>query len=260
MKYAKLTFWTCLIILILSIGCNKDDDPKMITTQTIEDAFKAIDLSPGTKDVELEVGENIFYNFRVVVPDVDLSQRWPLMIAFHGASGGDPNAHKTTECYIEPGFESLNAFIIHPNADNFEWYESDNQIKVQNLLSLATSFWPIDLDKIVAAGFSNGGNASWLYAEIAPNVFSASIPMASSYDLSTSDTTSRKIDIPMYVIHGENDELFPIDKTRKWVEESIKAGSDITFIEATNLTHFKPCEYVPYVKDAATWLKETVWK
>jgi predicted peptidase len=180
-------------------------------------------------------------------------------MAFHGASNGDPNAHKTTECYIEPGFADLDAFIIHPNAGAFEWYEQQNQEKIQGLLSLATTFWPIDFGKIVATGYSNGGNASWLMAEVASNVFSASIPMASSYDISVTATTSRKMNIPMYVIHGENDELFPIEVTKKWVDESIEAGSDITFVQADNLTHFKPCDYVPYVKDAVIWLKE-IWK
>lgn len=244
---------------IILTSCGGDDPGKMITNQTIEEEFKAIDLSPGVKDVRIEVSENVFYSFRVIIPDVDLTQNWPLVMAFHGASNGDPNAHKTTECYIEPGFEALNAFIIHPNADTYEWYEEYNQTKIRNLLTLATSFWPIDYDKILATGYSNGGNASWLMAEVAPNVFSASIPMASSYDLSINETTSRKINIPMYVIHGEKDELFPIEITKKWVDQSVAAGSDITFVQADNLTHFKPCEYVPYIKDAVIWLQD-VWK
>ena len=260
MKGIKLGLLSFGLLLVLSNGCKKEEEGKMVTTETINEAFKAIELSPGVQDISLEVGIGIFYNFRVIIPDVDLTKSWPLVMAFHGASGGDPNAHKTTECYIEPGFKSLDAFIIHPNADNFEWYESENQTKVQNLLSLATTFWPIDISKIVTTGFSNGGNASWLFAEVASNVFSASIPMASSYDISTSDTTSRKINIPMYVIHGEKDELFPIDITRKWVEESIAAGSDITFVEAPGLTHFKPCDYIDFAQEAATWLKEIVWK
>ena len=31
----------------------------------------------------------------------------------------------------------------------------------------------------------------------------------------------------MYVIHGENDELFPLEETQGYVEATIDAGSDI---------------------------------
>lgn len=252
----------CLIVLVfLIISCNKEDVPqdKQVTTETIIAEFRAIELKPGIQDVKIEVGQNIFYYFRVIIPDVDFSKSWPLVMAFHGASGGDPQAHTTTGCYIEPGLADIDAFVIHPNAGIYEWYQSENQNKVQTIMSLATTYWPIDVSKIATMGYSNGGNASWLFAEVASNVFSASIPIASSYDISETDSTSRKIDIPMYVIHGEDDELFPIETTKKWVDESIAAGSDITFIQADGLTHYKPCDYVPYVKDAVIWLKE-LWE
>jgi predicted peptidase len=132
--------------------------------------------------------------------------------------------------------------------------------RVQGLLQLAAKFWPVDLERVVATGYSNGGNASWLFAELAPNIFSAGIPMASSYDLTNMDGSGRKIEVPMYVIHGENDELFPIEITKNWVDLSIQAGSDITFVVAAGLSHYEPCSYSPYLKEAVTWLKETVWK
>jgi predicted peptidase len=255
----KIAYLFLCFLLLTNCSSEEEAPVSRVTDETIREDFQAIPLSPGIKDISLEVAEGIYYNFRVIIPDVDLNERWPLVMAFHGASNGDPNAHKTTGCLIEPGFAGLDAFIIHPNADNFEWYEQENQHKIQTLLTLATTYWPINFGRILATGYSNGGNASWLMAEVASNVFTASIPMASSYDISVTENTSRKMNIPMYVIHGENDELFPIDVTKKWVDESIAAGSDITFVQADGLTHFKPCDYVSYLEDAVDWLKE-LWK
>ena len=260
MAIAKRLFILIMISTIFIGGCKKDNTPKEITSADVEKAFQEISLTPGVQDISLEVANDVFYNFRIIVPDVDMSKSWPFIMAFHGESNGNPDAHKGTECYIEPGFEGLDAFIIHPNAGTQQWYEQFNQIKVINLMSWATKFWPVDFNKIVAAGYSNGGNASWFFAEQAPHIFSAAIPIASSYDLSINDSTSRKLDIPIYAIHGENDELFPIEITKKWVDESIKAGSDITWVEATGKTHFKPCEYVEYVQGASDWLKNIVFK
>ena len=33
----------------------------------------------------------------------------------------------------------------------------------------------------------------------------------------------------------------------------------IFFVVADGLGHYTPCDYVPYLKDAAIWLKEIVW-
>ena len=165
-----------------------------------------------------------------------------------------------TECYIEPGLSGLNAFIISPNAGITEWYDLENQEKLFNLIQLAFEYWPVDRSKVAVVGYSNGGNASWFYSEHQFTTFSAGIPMASSYDISITDSTSRKIETPLYVIHGENDELFPLEITQKWVEESIDAGSDIKFVVADTLSHFRPCDYSPYLKEAANWLEEEVWK
>ncbi len=247
------------LFLLVFVSCKKEEPPVVINDATIRADFQAIEVKPGVQDITIQVGTNEFYNFRVVFPDVDLTQDLPLIMAFHGASGGDPNAHKTTDCYLEPGFEELGAILIHPNAGQFEWFDAINQNMIRNLLFLANSYWPVDLDKILATGYSNGGNMSWLMAEVAFEAFSASIPIASSYDISESDSTSRKMPIPMYVIHGENDELFPIAETKKWVDESVAAGSDITFVQADGLSHYKPCDYVPYVKEAVLWLQD-VWK
>jgi len=81
-------------------------------------------------------------------------------------------------------------------------------------------------------------------------------PLASSYH----DHTGIKINNPLYVIHGENDELFPVDSTHKWVDEYIDSGGNIEFVVADTLSHFKPCDYVPYLQEAAVWLQDEVWE
>lgn len=113
------------------------------------------------------------------------------------------------------------------------------------LVTLALKYWDIDPTKVVVLGYSNGGNGSWFYAETLPMLFSAGIPMASSYSTIGTDGQPRKIDIPLYVIHGENDELFPLAETQAWVNQSIEAGSFIEFVVAPGLTHNKPAITFP---------------
>ena len=65
-----------------------------------------------------------------------------------------------------------------------------------------------------------------------------------------------KINIPLYVIHGEDDQLFPLKTTENFIESSIMAGSNIQFKVATNLDHYQPCDYVSYLRDGIYWLND----
>ena len=255
------TYFLLLFAISITLACSKDDDepsgPR--TSQDIEEDFQDIDLSPGITDIDLEAFDGEIYNFRVIAPERNGNERRPFILALHGASNS-PDAHKNTACYVEPGLEELDAFILSPRADGGLWFSDDNQQMVAHLMFLVQKYWPIDRDKIAVTGYSNGGNASWLFGLFQANTLSAAIPMASSYDVHDINGNVRKWDIPLYVIHGENDELFPVEQTQEWVDATVAAGSDVTFVIAPGLGHYEPCSYVPYLKDAATWLQEVVWK
>jgi predicted esterase len=182
-----------------------------------------------------------------------------MILSLHGASGGDPDAHKSTACLVEPGMEILNAFILSPNGGADLWYDNSNLEKVATLMYLVKKYWPVNLNKIAVTGYSNGGNGSWYFGETQSATLSAAIPMASSYNVFRPDSTIRKMNIPFYVIHGQNDELFPLEETQSWVEATQSVGSDVTFVVAPGLGHYTPCDYVPYLQQAAVWLRDTVW-
>ena len=257
----KLFSGLSVFLFIFILSCSKDEAPDSTprTAADVENDFKAIEVKPGTQDITLKITEEISYNFRVIFPDVDLSDKWPMMLTLHGYSAGDPDAHTYTDCYVEPGLADLDMIIISPNGGIDNWQTTSNQNQLQILTELSSKFWPVDIEKIVVSGYSNGGNGSWYLAETQPAIFCAAIPLASGYGILNPDGSARKIDIPMYVIHGEDDDLFPLDTVQYWVEQTNLAGSNIEFVIADTLGHYTPCEYVPYFKDAAAWLENEVW-
>ncbi len=259
----------CSLILFSFLSCNKSgifDEPDIgdagpRTYEDIQDDFSNIDFNTGNNDISLENLKNGTWNFRVIMPDVDFTNnKRPLIITLHGcaACGDSPNAHKFTECLAETGFESLNAIIISPNSNAILWPTIDNNEQVLALVDLASTYLPVDTNKVVIHGYSDGGNGSWFFAETQSGIFSASIPMASQYN-TTNNGVGRKIPIPVYVIHGEDDALFPVENVENWVNASIDSGSDITMVIAPGLTHNEPCEYASYLQDAADWLVNHVW-
>ncbi|MGB4844209.1 MAG: dienelactone hydrolase family protein [Ferruginibacter sp.] len=260
-KLSKSIIPVLMACIIVISSCKKSDSNPAAqrTLEDVEKDFNALDLSPGIHDFSLEILNGVKYDFRVIVPVRAPGEKRPMILALHGASGGNAEAYKATACYVEPGLANLNAFIISPYGGNGLWYESYFQQEISYLMYLAKKYWPIEQNKIAVTGYSNGGNGSWLFAETMHTTFSASIPMASSYNILNPDNSGRKINIPMYVIHGQNDELFPVAQTQAWVQASINAGSNITFVIAPGLTHYKPCDYTPYLQQAANWLKNTIW-
>lgn len=253
-----------LVPMVLLIGCSSSDSPAPIipnelTFDDVDKAFSELDIKTGTNDFSLDVPGNLKWNFRIIAPDVSDGEKKPLFVHMHGAAGGDPDAHKSTACYMEPGLENIEAFVISPNGGVAQWYEPVNQSQVMGLVNYAIKYLEVDPNKVVVVGYSNGGNGSWFFAETQPTVFSAGIPMASSYNTVGTNGQPRKIDTPLYVIHGENDELFPLAQTQTWVEQSIEAGSQIEFVVAPGLVHNEPCEYVSYLQDAIVWLQTEIW-
>ncbi len=256
------------IVLIFSVAlffsCSSSDDSNPPASERtyadVEADFQEIDFQTGINDVSLVNTIGVEWFFRVIIPEGDLSSNpRPLVMTLHGAAGGNPDAHKTTACYAEPGFEAIDPIIISPNGGTQDWLQFANQDLVLSLIDLAVKYLPVDDSKIVVNGYSNGGNGAWFYGETQPNLVSAAIPMASSYSTYSTQGTPRRMDIPMYVIHGEDDELFPLEETQEWVEATNSVGSDVTLEVAPGLTHNEPCNYVEYLKNAANWLQTDVW-
>lgn len=265
----RIKFTLLIFLSLCFVNCSDDgdggdpnspDDPRTVA-DVIED-FNNIDFKPGINDVTLESNtDGTFWHFRVIVPEgASPTNKLPLVISLHGgANDATPQSHLSTACLVVPGFEEMDAYIISPNSNGSVWYSQKNSIQVEALVDLASTSFYIDTKKVVVTGYSDGGNGSWFFAQFYPDLFSASIPMASSYDTANSSGNVNPLSIPLYVIHGSEDELFPIERTKGYVDESIEAGSDIQFMTAEGLIHLEPCNYVPYLKDAVAWLETEVW-
>ncbi len=227
----------------------------------MEKAFSELPFKTGTNDFELDASFTQKWQFRVIVPEMTGNEPLPLFVNLHGgALTRDPDAHKRTGCLIEPALENTKAYVISPNSRGLLWYEPVNESMVVDLVNFALKNLNIDPNKVVVVGYSDGGNGSWFLSDTHPEIFSAGIPMASAYGLSYTDGILNKTEIPLYVIHGEFDELFPFTNTETAVELSTNAGSEIVFVKAVGLSHTVPCEYLPYLLDAIDWLETSVWQ
>lgn len=62
-----------------------------------------------------------------------------------------------------------------------------------------------------------------------------------------------------WVIHSRNDELFPLESVRKFVQFCESQGLSVRFNPVANLSHYEYDRYVPALKEAVPWVKN-LWK
>ncbi|WP_299529682.1 prolyl oligopeptidase family serine peptidase [Ulvibacterium sp.] len=260
--------------VLCTVGCSdsflETPEPEVVVDNTPQldidaarKAFSELPFKTGVNDFELDVLFNKKWAFRLIVPEVEDDELVPLFIDLHGgALTLRPDVHTRGSCTLAPALESTDtkAYTLIPNSQGFLWFASFNETQVVNLVKFAIENLNIDPERVVVFGYSDGGFGSWFFADTHPELFSASIAIAQAYGLITDDEGIKRTEVPVYVIHGEVDELFPYTNTESLVELARNAGSEVELVMAAELGHFRPCDYVPYIEDAIEWVKTSVWE
>ena len=238
-----------LVLLFGLIGSSIHLNAQKILKKS-EISFSKISSKPGIRNVTFTNDSGKRSKLRVKFPEKS-SKKIGLVIALHWAGGGD-TYKEFNDCLVLPSLENSNTIIVSPEGEDQLWYSRNNIDKILAIVANSQKYWNVDPQKIAIMGYSNGGNGSWFFAENYPELFSAAIPMASSYPI------HKKIDVPLYVIHGAKDELFAVSKTKQWVTKTKTEGSNVTLIINKELSHFQGCAYGNDLKNAGEWLQK-IW-
>ncbi len=241
-----------ILFVMLILGCNKDNSSDTTTPKTSD--FEKINLTAGERNEMLVLSDGTEWQYRISVPDLGVNEKVPLLLNLHWS--GDYNSYiESMRCLVEPAFKEKRYIIFSPRIGFGEnWFAEDTRARILAFLDFAKANWPIESNKIAVTGYSLGGTGCWNYALNYDTYFSAAIPMAGAY------IANRKINIPMAVIHGTEDELYDYDLAIGAIEDSRAMGSDITIITAEGRSHQEACLYLPQLIEAAAWLENEVWQ
>lgn len=247
--------WKVLIFFLgfqfVFLSCSKDDErgESLPTTE----AINKIDLSAGVRNSALKLSDGSDWQYRISIPPISQNEKVPLIINLHWA--GSYNSYiESMQCLVEPAFSDYNYIIFSPRIPFGEnWFDPVTRKRILTFIDLALTNWPVDKDRIAVTGYSLGGTGCWNYAASYPEYFSAAIPIAGAY------ISDEKIEIPLTVIHGTEDELYDYDLAISFLQESVDKGSEIQILTAEGLSHQQACNYMPYLTEAADWLALEVW-
>ncbi|MDA1334023.1 MAG: dienelactone hydrolase family protein [Bacteroidetes bacterium] len=244
MRLCSLT----LTILFLS-SCSPDDSLSVRLSD-----LEQVRFDPGYHFDAAHLSNGLDVPFVTYSPGVSPTSKLPLIIVLHGGGQyGTYQGEGVLKSLFRPGLQDQRAIFIAPTAVSGHW-ASPNSLELIDALvnGIKRAGWPIDPDKIVIAGYSAGAIGAWYITGSAPDLVKAGIAVAGdpvAGSLQSGDTL-----VPLFVIHGREDEVFPFDDAESEVSALINAGAPYVFYPMDGLSHTALAAYVPGVAEASLWL------
>jgi predicted peptidase len=213
--------------------------------------FKKLIIEKGVSEIKVPMSNGQDWFMKVYLPEIDRNTKVPLVIALNWAGNGT-TYKEYFDCLAYPALQELDAIIVAPSDKGYHWVDTVNEVRLIQLVKALKRKYPINNDQVLVTGYSNGGIGAWHLAKQYPNIFKAAIPMGGLY-------SGSKFKVPLIVIHGTDDDLFPLEKVETAISESMAIGSNIKIIALENRTHREACLYKDALRNAALELRELYW-
>lgn len=157
------------------------------------------------------------------------------------------------EGLVEPALKDLSPIIIAPDSHGEGWTEPAIGAAVLELCDAIIEDYPVDRNRTLLTGFSLGGLGTWHLCSKAENRFKTAISVAAA----PSDSSAAAYpDVPLYVIHSEADEIFPIAKIEHSIDTLRARGTEVAYERLTGTTHYNVPGFTAALSRAIPWLEQ----
>jgi predicted peptidase len=208
----------------------------------------------------------INYDYRVYLPkDRIEGQKLPVMLYLHGSNRrGSDNQKPVSDLYENiRGFpDNFRFIIVFPQCREGTFWAGPMMEQAMAALDQTVKEFNGDKSKLYLAGYSMGGFGVWQTAITHPDKFAALISVAGGVEplgrisdedrsllspqvtaaASAPDTNRAYANalslLPVWVVHGANDQSVPVDASRKLVEALRAAGNtNVNYVELEGVGH-----------------------
>ena len=144
------------------------------------------------------------------------SRSWPLVIALHGAYGrGDHYIWS----WLRPA-KSRGCLVLAPKSRDVTWsvlQPERDAAPVAGMLEQVSGQYAVDRRRVYLSGLSDGGTFTYLLGLSRPDLFAGIAPIAADFHAMLDPILRRKQgqNLPIYIVHGAQDHIFPVDPIRK---------------------------------------------
>jgi phospholipase/carboxylesterase len=187
--------------------------------------------------------------FSVYVPEYyDAATRWPLIVALHGGSGHGADFLWT---WLREA-RTRGAIVVSPTSSDGTWSLMNPPVDgepLRTLVSQVAQRWSVDSEYVLLTGMSDGGTFSLLTGLLGRAPFTHLAPISGSFHPMLLEGAADIRGLPIYLVHGALDWMFPIDMARGANSALTAAGADVTFREIDDLSHTYPRDENPRILD-----------
>lgn len=182
--------------------------------------------------------------FSLYVPEYYSPGRaWPMVMALHGGSG---NGRAFLWNWLRDA-RSHGAILVTPTATGPTWALMGDDSDTPNLdriLDFVRQRWSIDPGRLLLTGLSDGGTFCYVSGLQSGSPFTHLAPIAASFHplLVAAADADRLRGLPIHLVHGRLDWMFPVELARQAKASLAAAGAQVTYREIDDLSHCYPFE------------------
>ena len=182
--------------------------------------------------------------FSLYVPEYYTPDRaWPLVMALHGGSG---NGRGFLWSWLRD-VRSHGAILVAPTATGGTWAlmgEDTDTPNLARILSSVQARWNVDPTKLLLTGMSDGGTFCYVTGLERASPFTHLAPVAATFHplMAEMADAERLRALPVYLVHGKLDWMFPVQVARQTRAALSAAGAEVTYRELDDLSHTYPRE------------------
>src|ERR1700736_7050167 len=191
--------------------------------------------------------------FSLYVPEYYTAERaWPLVMALHGGSG---NGRGFLWSWLRDA-RSYGAILVAPTATGGTWAlmgEDTDSPNLARILDSVRSRWNVDPTKLLLTGMSDGGTFCYVAGLESVSPFTHLAPVAATFHPLMAEIADpeRLRGLPVFLVHGRLDWMFPVQVARQTQQLLSAAGADVSYRELDDLSHCYPREINPAI---LSWL------
>lgn len=182
--------------------------------------------------------------FSLYVPEYyDAAKSWPLVVALHGGSG---NGGAFLWSWVREA-RTRGFIVLAPTAAGATWSLMEPEVdgpRIDRMAEDVANDWNIDGSRQLLTGMSDGGTFTYVIGLRGDCRFTHLAPVAASFHpmLMTFADADRLRDLPVHIIHGTQDWMFPPEMAQGAQRALEQAGADVTYREIADLSHTYPSD------------------
>ena len=195
--------------------------------------------------------------FSLYVPeDYNEARDYPLVMALHGGSG---HGRLFMWSWLRE-VRGRSVLLAAPTAIGSTWSLMEPEVDgvhLERVLARVARRWRVDRARLLLTGMSDGGTFTLLSGLAGASPFTHLAPVAASFhpSLLTMASPHRMAGLPIYLVHGALDWMFPVSVARSAWKALRAAGGNVTYREIADLSHVYPREEGSAILD---WLVRPV--